>query len=205
MTLAPLTLPSRAQVLLSSLCRMRDDLTQVLDERAPDLPEYDDEEFFLEMRGQALVCAQTLLRSFREIEQTLAALDEVMAREFVQDTEVARATWEFEAVLNRLSQDYRRMGFWERECEVDDETALFYLKAIYAHTLEEIRDWLEDFVYALEHPVGNQIVFQTQLQLSAAPEATLLKIWFEANIPEEKRDSCFWSIVAGIALGVYLS
>ncbi|MDR2260057.1 MAG: hypothetical protein LBE06_03805 [Azoarcus sp.] len=204
MTAEAHALPSRAQVLLVSLRLMQDKLTQGLNESVPDFLEEDEPDYCLEMHVQVPYCIKVMQGSLRKIEKSLEALDEAMSRESEQGVGVARAAGKFEATLDTLLDIYRKIGYWQRECYVDDETALFYLESIYEHALEEIRDWLESFIFALEHPVDNQIVFQTPLTLTAASESETLGYWLEANAPEKESDLCFWGMVCAFAVGIHL-
>jgi hypothetical protein len=212
MTTQKPALPPYAQTLLASLRLVRDNVIRGLDDHTSDFPEEDDLEedesdYFMEMSTQIPHCVKVLQTSLRKIEKSLEALNEEISQEPEQTNGVARATGKFEAAVDGLLEIYRKTGFWQRECYVDDETALFYLESICEHMLEEIRDWLEEFVSALEYPVNNQITFHAPLVLTDAPETELLGYWLDDNAPEKKAKeaaSCSWGILCAFALGVYL-
>jgi hypothetical protein len=116
-----------------------------------------------------------------------------------------RAFGRFEAVVDDLLTTWREIQVWKRDGFVDDETALFYLENIYEYALGKIHDWLKRFVFALEHPVNNTVVFTDLLEFDGTPDMTLLQAWMENSRPPGRRSrNSLFTFALGVAVDGWL-
>ncbi|MDR3221447.1 MAG: hypothetical protein LBU46_05480 [Candidatus Accumulibacter sp.] len=187
---------------------LRDKLTKTLEGDAPVLPEEEMSDFleedddFPEAGYEARYGVKALKKAIPKMEKCLGRLDEIMAKESTQEAEVIHAVGKFEAVLDDLLKILQELRYWLEKDYAIDSTPLMYLETIYEHVLEEIRDWLEEFVFALEHPVNNRIIFNTLLTLTSVPETEFLENWFTENAPQKKSGLGFWGMVGAVVLGI---
>ncbi len=129
------------------------------------------------------------------------------------DQEVSR----FDGLLDDLIADYREVR--SLDALVDDEEGRDLLADVYRHNLVEIRNWLGELVQTLADPLAaarkrglpitGRVELPLVLNLTAAPELELLKVWLEGNTnsvvatAQPARDSGlgFWGIVGAVVLG----
>lgn len=112
-------------------------------------------------------------------------MNEVVEREEVSERDVYRVVWRFEVVLDVLMEYYRYFRVLRRRATGGDVCIL--LEGMFRHSLQEIRDWLQELVDTLINPEAallrmglpntGEVKITLALALSTAPEAEQLQRW----------------------------
>ncbi len=143
-------------------------------------------------------------------------MGEVVENEAASDSEVYRAVGRFEAPLRDLLASYH--GVQALAAYGADEEARDLLADVYRHSLNEIRDWLDDLVGTLTDPMAavkrrglptsGYVELPLTLELTAAPGLAGLSHWAKrqslALFPTRRKPNAglgFWGTVGAVALG----